>query len=151
LSITGNPLIRLCSMVRMAWSIVAFGSTDTTGEVITSFACMMFAPSTLCKPAPKMVPMPPMRIDPDQTPPWSHLASVVTYIQAAPLTLDRIMLCWDGSRSAARAVGDAVPFLLQSKATEIVMVSGEPAKSDELPGPILATISLATGSRPRSR
>ena len=60
---------------------------------------------------------------------------IVPYIQAAPLKLDRIMLCWDGSRSAARAVGDAVPFLLQSKATEIVMVSGEPAKSDELPGP----------------
>ena len=59
---------------------------------------------------------------------------IVPYIQAAPLKLDRIMLCWDGSRSAARAVGDAVPFLLQSKATEIVMVSGEPAKSDELPG-----------------
>jgi hypothetical protein len=58
---------------------------------------------------------------------------IVPYIQAAPLKLDRIMLCWDGSRSAARAVGDAVPFLLQSKATEIV------------------TISLATGSRPRSR
>ena len=59
---------------------------------------------------------------------------IVPYIQAAPLKLDRIMLCWDGSRSAARAVGDAVLFLLQSKATEIVMVSGEPAKSDELPG-----------------
>ena len=59
---------------------------------------------------------------------------IVPYIQAAPLKLDRIMLCWDGSRSAARAVGDALPFLLQSKATEIVMVSGEPAKSDELPG-----------------
>jgi nucleotide-binding universal stress UspA family protein len=59
---------------------------------------------------------------------------IVPYIQAAPLKLDRIMLCWDGSRSTARAVGDALPFLLQSKATEIVMVSGEPAKSDELPG-----------------
>jgi nucleotide-binding universal stress UspA family protein len=59
---------------------------------------------------------------------------IVPYIQAAPLKLDRIMLCWDGSRSAARAVGDAVPFLLQSKTTEIVMVAGEPAKSDELPG-----------------
>ena len=59
---------------------------------------------------------------------------IVPYIQAAPLKLDRIMLCWDGSRSAARAVGDALPFLLQSKATEIVMVSGQPAKSDELPG-----------------
>ncbi len=63
---------------------------------------------------------------------------VVPYIQTAPLKLDRIMLCWDGSRSAARAAGDAMPFLVQSKATEIVMVSGEPAKSDELPGADIA-------------
>ncbi len=59
---------------------------------------------------------------------------IVPYIQTAPLKLDRIMLCWDGSRSAARAVGDAMPFLVRSKATEIVMVSSEPVKSDEWPG-----------------
>jgi nucleotide-binding universal stress UspA family protein len=59
---------------------------------------------------------------------------IVPYIQTTPLKLDRIMLCWDGSRSAARAVGDAMPFLVQGKTTEIVIVSGEPAKSDELPG-----------------
>jgi nucleotide-binding universal stress UspA family protein len=59
---------------------------------------------------------------------------IVPYIQTAPLNLDRIMVCWDGSRSAARAVGDAMPFLLQSNATEIVLVSGEPTKSDEFPG-----------------
>jgi nucleotide-binding universal stress UspA family protein len=63
---------------------------------------------------------------------------VVPYIQTAPLKLDRIMLCWDGSCSAARAAGDAMPFLAESKVTEIVIVSGEPAKSDELPGADIA-------------
>jgi nucleotide-binding universal stress UspA family protein len=63
---------------------------------------------------------------------------IVPYIQTAGLKLDRVLVCWDGSRSAARAVGDAMPFLAQAKATEIVMVTGEPAKSDELPGADIA-------------
>jgi len=63
---------------------------------------------------------------------------VVPYIQRAPLTLDRVMLCWDGSRSAARAAGDAMPLLARAKATEIVIVAGEPAKSDEIPGADIA-------------
>jgi nucleotide-binding universal stress UspA family protein len=63
---------------------------------------------------------------------------IVPYIQTAGLKLDRVMVCWDGSRSAARAVGDAMPFLVQAKATEIVMVTGEPAKSDDLPGADIA-------------
>jgi nucleotide-binding universal stress UspA family protein len=63
---------------------------------------------------------------------------VVPYIQRAPLTLDRAMLCWDGSRSAARATGDAMPLLTRAKATEIVIVAGEPAKSDEIPGADIA-------------
>ena len=63
---------------------------------------------------------------------------IVPYIQTAGLKLDRVFVCWDGSRSAARAVGDALPFLVQAKATKIVMVSGEPTKSDELPGADIA-------------
>jgi nucleotide-binding universal stress UspA family protein len=63
---------------------------------------------------------------------------IVPYIQTAGLKLDRVMVCWDGSRSAARAVGDAVPFLARAKATEIVMVSGEPVKSNEPPGADIA-------------
>jgi hypothetical protein len=31
---------------------------------------------------------------------------IVPYIQTAGLKLDRDLVCWDGSRSAARAVGD---------------------------------------------
>ena len=63
---------------------------------------------------------------------------VVPYIQRSGLKLDRVLLCWDGSRSAARAVGDAMPFIVRAKAAEIVMVAAESAKSDEMPGADIA-------------
>jgi nucleotide-binding universal stress UspA family protein len=63
---------------------------------------------------------------------------VVPYIQRAGLKLDHLMLCWDGSRSAARAAADAMPFIVRAKAVEIVIVASEPAKSDEMPGADIA-------------
>jgi nucleotide-binding universal stress UspA family protein len=58
---------------------------------------------------------------------------IVPYIQQSA-SLERVMVCWDGSRSAARAIGDAMPFMNRAKAVDIITVSGEPAKSHELPG-----------------
>jgi nucleotide-binding universal stress UspA family protein len=63
---------------------------------------------------------------------------VVPYIQRVGLKLDRVMVGWDGSRSAARAVGDAMPFIVRAKATDIVIVASEAAKSDEMPGADIA-------------
>jgi nucleotide-binding universal stress UspA family protein len=63
---------------------------------------------------------------------------VMPYIQTAGLKLDRVLVGWDGGRSAARAIGDAMAFLRKAKRCEIVIVSGEPAKSDELPGADIA-------------
>jgi nucleotide-binding universal stress UspA family protein len=63
---------------------------------------------------------------------------VVPYIQRAGLVLDHVMICWDGSRSAARAAADAMPFIVRSKLVEVVIVASEPAKSDELPGADMA-------------
>ena len=63
---------------------------------------------------------------------------VVPYIQRAGLELNQLMLCWDGSRSAARAAADAMPFIQRAKAVEVVIVASEPAKSDELPGADMA-------------
>jgi nucleotide-binding universal stress UspA family protein len=63
---------------------------------------------------------------------------IVPYIQRTGLKLDRVMVGWDGSRSAARAVADAIPLLVRAKATEIVIVSNEPAKSDEMPAADIA-------------
>jgi nucleotide-binding universal stress UspA family protein len=58
---------------------------------------------------------------------------VVPYIQKRGMTLDRVLACWDGSRTAARAIGDAMPFLERAKAVDIVIVAEE-RKSDEITG-----------------
>ena len=58
----------------------------------------------------------------------------VPFIQKAGLKLDRVMVCWDGSRAAARAVADSLPFLQKAKQVEIVMVASGRSKSDEIPG-----------------
>lgn len=58
---------------------------------------------------------------------------IVPYIQKAPIKLDQVMLCWDGSREAARAVGDATPFLMKAKRVEVVIVA-EPSERDQIEG-----------------
>ncbi len=63
---------------------------------------------------------------------------MVPYIQKAGLTLDRVMVCWDGSRNAARAAADALPFLSHAKRVDVVTITGERTKSDELPGADIA-------------
>ena len=59
---------------------------------------------------------------------------IVPYIQKTGLTLDRVMVCWDASRAAARAVADAMPFLKRAKTIDVVIVASERVKSDEIPG-----------------
>jgi nucleotide-binding universal stress UspA family protein len=59
---------------------------------------------------------------------------VVPYIQKAPLKLDRVMVCWDGSRAAARAIADAVPLLERAGLVEVVIVANERGKQDEVEG-----------------
>jgi len=59
---------------------------------------------------------------------------VVPYIQKAPLKLDRVMLCWDGSRAAARAIADAMPLLERAGQVEVVIVANERGKQDEIEG-----------------
>lgn len=59
---------------------------------------------------------------------------VVPYAQAKPLSLERVLIAWDGSRPAARAAGDALPFLLKAKSIEVVMVAGDRTKEGVLPG-----------------
>ena len=57
---------------------------------------------------------------------------VVPYIQKAPLKLDHVMVCWDGSRAAARAIRDAMPFLRRAGRIEVVIVTNEPDKQDQI-------------------
>ena len=63
---------------------------------------------------------------------------VVPYIQKAGLKLDRVMVAWDGSRSAARAVADALPLLGKAAAIDVVIVANDRGKNDELPGADIA-------------
>ncbi len=59
---------------------------------------------------------------------------IVPYIQKAPLKLDNVMLCWDGSRAAARAIADAMPLLVKAGRVEVVIVSNERGKQNEIEG-----------------
>jgi nucleotide-binding universal stress UspA family protein len=59
---------------------------------------------------------------------------MVPYIQKAPFKTENVMICWDGSRTAARAVADAIPIIRNSGRVEIVMVANERGKQDELDG-----------------
>jgi nucleotide-binding universal stress UspA family protein len=59
---------------------------------------------------------------------------VVPQTQKAPIKLDKVMICWDGSRPAARAIGDAIPLLERAKTIEILVVTGERDKSGEITG-----------------
>src|SRR5450830_1712193 len=59
---------------------------------------------------------------------------VVPYIQTQSAIFDRVMVGWDGSRTAARAIGDAMPVLERAKMIEIFTVVAGPTKNTELPG-----------------
>ena len=58
---------------------------------------------------------------------------------------------WDGSRAAARAVGDAMPFLKKAKQVEIVIVADKPGKKDEIPGADLGPLGGDEASLDRER
>jgi nucleotide-binding universal stress UspA family protein len=50
---------------------------------------------------------------------------VVPYIQKLGISTERVLLCWDGGRIAARAIGDAMPFLVRAKAVDLLIVAEE--------------------------
>lgn len=58
----------------------------------------------------------------------------VPFIQKAGMTLDQVMVCWDGGRTATRAIADSMPFLEKAKKVEVVVVGNKPPKSDEISG-----------------
>ena len=59
---------------------------------------------------------------------------IVPYIQKAPFKLDRVMVCWDGSRPAARAIGDAMPLLERAGHIEVVIIANERGKQNQIEG-----------------
>jgi nucleotide-binding universal stress UspA family protein len=63
---------------------------------------------------------------------------VVPFVQTKGVSLERVLVCWDGSRPATRAIADALPILRRAKAIDIVAVSGERGKGSELVGTNMA-------------
>lgn len=59
---------------------------------------------------------------------------MVPYVQRAPVRLEKVMVCWDGGGSAARAVGDAMPLLKRARKVEIVIIAHERGKPTEIEG-----------------
>jgi len=51
----------------------------------------------------------------------------VPYIQDKPASFDKVVVAWDASASAARALANAIPVLRRAKSVEVVTISkGEP-------------------------
>lgn len=50
---------------------------------------------------------------------------VVPNSYTSPISFDHVLIAWDGSASAARAVWDSIPLLRLAKTIEIVTVTGE--------------------------
>jgi nucleotide-binding universal stress UspA family protein len=67
-------------------------------------------------------------------------ALVVPYIGAGKTLGQRVMIAWDASREAARAVNDAMPLLEQAKAVTVLSVNPRPGvdRHGEEPGADIA-------------
>ena len=74
---------------------------------------------------------------------------MVPYIGTAPEPLRRILVAWNGSREAARAVHDALPFLLAAERTTVLIVDPQAQSSNvgEPPGADLAAHLARHGVR----
>ena len=59
---------------------------------------------------------------------------IVPYVHRAPLKFDHVMISWDGSRPAARAIANSMPLLKRAEHIEVVIVGNERGKQDEIEG-----------------
>ncbi|MGY3651246.1 hypothetical protein ACVWW2_006537 [Bradyrhizobium sp. LM4.3] len=63
---------------------------------------------------------------------------VVPYLQEGGVKFDMILVCWDGSHNAARAIADAMPFLTRAKLVEVVTVAAGGTADDSMAGLYIA-------------
>lgn len=63
---------------------------------------------------------------------------IVPYFQEDGVKFDRILVCWDGSHNAARAIADAMPFLTRAKQVEVLTVTTDEKADDSLAGLYIA-------------
>jgi nucleotide-binding universal stress UspA family protein len=50
---------------------------------------------------------------------------VVPYGHQGGMTLERVAVCWNGGRTAARATAEALPFLKRAKAVDVIVIAAE--------------------------
>ena len=63
---------------------------------------------------------------------------IVPNFQEGGVKFDRVLVCWDGSHNAARAIADAMPFLTRAKQVEVVTVATGGNADDGMPGLYIA-------------
>lgn len=63
---------------------------------------------------------------------------IVPYIQRDGPKFERITVCWDGSKAAARAIADAMPLLVKAKKVDLLTFVGEWA-----PGTVFEAADMA--------
>lgn len=59
---------------------------------------------------------------------------IVPSTQRDTLKLEKVVCCWDGSRTAARAINDALPFLKKANAVELLIVEDEKTANEQVQG-----------------
>jgi nucleotide-binding universal stress UspA family protein len=64
---------------------------------------------------------------------------IVPYIQKEPFSTKRVLCCWDGSRAAARAMGDALPILQKAGSVKVLTISTGKFDERDVKGADLAT------------
>jgi nucleotide-binding universal stress UspA family protein len=59
---------------------------------------------------------------------------VVPYSHKAGIKPERVVVCWNGGRTAARATADAMPFLHQAKNVDVITIATDAHKNAEASG-----------------
>lgn len=59
---------------------------------------------------------------------------IVPNTQRETLKLEKVVCCWDGSRTAARAINDALPLLKKANAVELLIVEDETTANEQVKG-----------------
>ena len=63
-----------------------------------------------------------------------HPILIVPYVQKAGFKLDRVLILWDGSLTATRAIVGAMPFLHRARQIDLISIVGERDLREELAG-----------------
>lgn len=59
---------------------------------------------------------------------------VVPHIHSKPVSLKRVLTCWDGSKPSARAVADALPLLQKAGNIEVITIAEKGKVTEDFPG-----------------